>query len=340
MVASCHCCEGPTPVATLSATPPEPGPAWTARLCWTCLRWLYDAIAGARDDAPTLIGSPTANGRLLAFDDQCRICRHLLDAAPTMVTLTPDNPAWTGWPAVAVCPPCEAWLIGLAGDGRSARKLATRAVDGDYGDWLHPNLRTLSVSVDIADQAARATVTTVCGRMGVQLPRWGDPADVVFSELPIAKAHDLARPVVLMVSFDSRHRLPPALGPRVAGWLTIPVTPQQVAATLTQVARGTKATWDPATALQVLRPMPTLPPALSVVPRPGFDLLEVTWLLRRFARGYDTVGVAAGRIVLIPRVPAARLSLVAERLDDVLRGRATVEPLDGTPFVGRLHVSA
>ncbi|MCC7365421.1 MAG: hypothetical protein IT303_13730 [Dehalococcoidia bacterium] len=326
-------------MATLTAAMPGAGPAWTARVCWQCLRWLYDAISGARNDEPILIGSPTANGRQLAFEDQCRVCRHLLDGPAAIITLTPDNPGWTGWPPVPVCPPCETWLTGLAWDGRSARQLATRAIDGEYGDWLHPNLRSLSVAIDVADRATRAVVATVCERMGVAVAARGAHADAVFSEIPVAPGLDAAR-VVLMVGFDARHRLPGALGPRVAGWLTIPATPQQVAATLTQVLRNTRHAWDPVTALPVLRPVPMLPPALSVVVAHGGDVLEVTWLLRRFARGYDTVGVIAGKLVLIPRVPVARLGLVAERLEDVLRGRAVVTPLAGTPYPPRLHVSA
>ncbi|MCK9520255.1 MAG: hypothetical protein M0R74_14710 [Dehalococcoidia bacterium] len=341
---SCDCCAARRPFAVLRAV--DAGDVrWQAAICASCLGWLRDVVTAARDDAPRLIASPTANGRNLLFEEQCRLCRRIAQSLSRIECRDPGG-ASIPFPTLRLCAPCDTWLGSVARDGRSPRHLRARAIDGAYGNWLHPNLRALTVAVDIADAAARVTVLQSCETMGITAGRVQDidMPSVVILEVPgraLRAKQQPTLPRVLLAPLAARDDLRAALDPAVADWLTIPVTPQQVAAALTRVLLLGRQPrdWDHQRALPVLRVVEPMPPALVVQPAPAADVFEVAWLLRRFARGYDDLGVLAGEIVLVPRVPAERLSAVASRLRRLLGPRARVRSLVLQSHTPRLRAS-
>lgn len=343
----CQCCRAAFTSVTIRSLFEDEGEAWSLGVCPSCFRWLSNNVAAARDGAPRLVAAPSPNGRDLLFDDQCRICRRMSEGPPLRIECLLEGGGRLPFPALRLCVSCDAWLACIARDGRSARNLAAREIDGEYGNWLHPNLRSLSVAVDIADGAARTAVFEYCARMSIRagLAREVETPSVILREVPsrAARRRGAKRdvPLVLLAPFGARYDLHAALGPNVVDWLTIPVTPQQVAAALTRVllAAGRSQEWDYRFALPVLASLDPMPPALTVRPARGVDRLELAWLLRRFSRGYDTLGVLGGRLLLIPRVPASRLPAVARRLRAVLGGRAALTPLAPASYAPRLHAS-
>ncbi|MGE5594498.1 MAG: hypothetical protein ACM3S1_00525 [Hyphomicrobiales bacterium] len=346
MPAHCSCCGSPDALARLGSRS-ESG-EWQVELCFACLPWLREVVEGARDNSPRLLASPTSNGRDLLFDDQCRLCRRIADRLSDTVECTSAGGGALPFPVLRLCPPCDAWLASLAGDGRSARGLATRAIDGDYGLWLHPNLRSLSVAVDISDEAARTTVLEVCREMDIPAASWRDAESpsVLFVEVPgrSFRSNDprvRSARQVLIAPLEARAELVAALSPAVVDWLTLPVTPQQVTAALSRVLRtpsGGRA-WEPAFALPVMMPVAPAPRALAFDVAPGADPFEVAWLLKRFARGYDELGVLRGRLLLVPRVSGERFAHVERRLARLLGARATIQRVAQFEERSRLHIA-
>lgn len=347
-MSACDCCAAARSAVLLRAFDAT-ATRWQARLCTHCLGWLHDVVSAARDDSPRLIASPTVNGRDLVFDDQCRLCRRISGEPLASVECRVSGGGRVPFPNLRLCVPCDAWLASIARDGRSPRSLRARDIDGGYGNWLHPNLRALTAAVDISDAAARATVLQSCGSMDIAA---GQPdavasPSVLFLEVPArvrrrTPANPAPVPLVLLAPHTARHDLLAALSPDVVDWLTLPVTPQQVAAALTRVLlfRGRPRDWDGRLALPVLHPVEPMPPTLLVRPLRGVDPFEVVWLLRRFARGYDDLGALGGEIVLVPRVPVRRLDTVARRLATLLGGRVSIETLALPSHAPRLHASA
>lgn len=346
MAVPCGCCQ--RAAASLRLVSNDGADRWVAPLCSRCARWLHEAIDSARRDMPGLIGMPATNGRDLLFDDQCRLCRRIADEPRARITCETAAGVPAPFPALSLCAPCDTWLAELAHDGRSAQRRSVRAVDGAYGLWLHPNLRTLRVAVDVAETAARETVLAACAEMGIAAEDWRampDPS-VLFLEVPgrsfrATAGGLLAARRVLLAPLTARRDLLAALGPSVADWLTVPLTPQQVTAALTRsrMAGVRPRTWDTRLGLPVIVPSPGFPPALVVEPLGGTDPFEVAWLLKRFARGYDDVGALGGAIVLVPRLPRNALDDVARRIARVLGPQATVRTFGPAEHVPRLHVA-
>jgi len=343
----CQCCRGSRPSVFLRSVFHDGSEAWSAFVCPPCLRWLRENVAAARDGEPRLIAAPSANGNELLSDDQCRLCRCMTGEPLLRLECLLEGGGRLPFPAMRLCVACDTWLSSIARDGRSPRNLASRQVDGDYGNWLYPNLRSLSVAVDIADRQARDVVLTSCARMSVPAApvKEIDAPSVIFREVPGAAAGccgtNRGAPLVLLARLGARRELRDALGPRVADWLTMPVTPHQVAAALTRVllAEGQPREWDCRTGLPVLAALNPVPPALIVAPAPRTDLLELAWLLRRFSRGYDTLGVHHGQVLVIPRAPRSRLPAIARRLRAVLGGRAKLTPIGPVIYEPRLRAS-
>jgi hypothetical protein len=308
---------------------------WSHPLCGICSEWLAGVLLQARRSSTEplpLFGSPVTNGRPLALDGQCQICRS--DLGPTSAALewfdgaSPARP----WLVYVVCAACEGWIGSLADDGRSARGRAGRDLDGAYGGWLHPNLREITVAIDVGDAGARETIEESCTTMGVAIRNSapGD-ADVLLVEVsrvsaPGIRADPGSRSRILLAPITAHDQLVAALESGASDWLTIPVTPQQVSAALSRARRlwRLRLPWDAVTALPTAVLTGDERPALDVRPAPGVPRFELAWLLKRFVRGYDEVVVAQGTIVIFPRVVERDLGAVAARLERVLHGRCTV----------------
>lgn len=310
-------------------------------LCASCLAWIAGVLHEIRDAAgrAPLYGSPSTGDRTLVFDDQCNICHAFPAGGAAMVDCVAVAAEPHSWPPLFVCSPCEAWIAGLADDGRSARGRIGRNLDGPYGEWPHPNLRELSVELEIADRAARATVIESCIAMEVSVRGGALPASraVLMVEVapggdatPLVRGSRASRPAVIaLASLGAQRELAEVLHAGAAGWLTLPLTPQQVTAALTTVLRRTPSrAWDPETCLPIASLVDVDRPTLVLEPAEGVGRFEVAWLARRFSRGYDELAVAGGHIVLLPKVPAERLYQVQSRLGLLLRGRCHVVALE------------
>jgi hypothetical protein len=321
-------------------------PAVEHRLCETCSEWLGGMVAVARGEGgdEAVFGSPSGRGRRLVFDDQCQVCCELpTDRAARVAWVSPGG----GKLEVFACAGCEAWIASLAADGRTARGTANRELDGPYGSWPHPNFRGLSVRIVVEDRAARAVAMETCERMAVHMVP--GQAGIVVIEATARGAARRAlqagvrgeRGTVVLAALGARRDLAAAIEAGASCWMTVPLTPQQltaglVAALRPQPARG----WEPQTCLPIADAASMDRAAVLFAPAVGADLFEVGWLLRRFARGYDTVEWLDGRIAVSPRVHPDQVAQVAERLRLLLEGRATVEVAAGRDLPRRVRFEA
>lgn len=331
----------------------QPDPARTVLrhpLCGPCCAWLAGVLSEvgrdgiARDDVSRgrIFGAPGTGDRVLLFEDQCHICHSIPSggdgALIDCVSFESQAPSWA---ALFACAACDAWVGSLADDGRSARGGAGRNIDGPYGEWPHPNLRDLTVAVDVQDGGAGATVVESCAAMGVAIDirrTVRGPNSVLFLEAlagsdisaRVAQERPARGAVLVLAGPAAGVPLRGALRAGANGWLTIPITPQQVAAALSGTLRHRlRLNWDLETALPVAAGFDGARPGLLLVPKPGVEPFAVAWMLRRFSRGYDEAAVSDGRILLFPRVPAPQIGRVRSRLARVLEGHCTVSILEG-----------
>lgn len=307
-------------------------------LCRECSGWLAGLIRRTLDADPSVaevLGAPSSDGRLLVFDDQCALCREI---APPYNAMVVDVRVPGGGEIVApflACGSCDAWLHALAQDSRSARLEAHREIDGPYGRWPFPNLRSVRVQVDVEDEGVLAVIARSCRAMDVPISTLAGEVLLVEAR-GTGRAHERLKAlgagdhdaVVVMAPLSARNDLLACL-PLATDWLTVPVTPQQVTAALGRVVRqpGLVRRFDPETALPLANLAFADRPALEVVPLRGTSRFEAAWLLRRFSRGYDEAGLADGRIVLLPRARVDDLHGVEARLARLLAGRCEVRPL-------------
>jgi CheY-like chemotaxis protein len=310
-------------------------------LCASCQAWIAGVLREIRESAgrAPLYGSPSTGDRTLVFDDQCNICHAFPAGGAAIVDCVAVGAEPHSWPPLFVCSSCEAWVASLADDGRSARGRIDRNIDGPYGEWPHPNLRELSVELEVADRAARATIIESCIAMEVPVRGGALPASAAVLMVEVAAGGDATplirgsrggRPAVIALApLTAQRELDAALRAGAAGWLTLPLTPQQVTAALTTALRRTsRRAWDPETCLPIASLVDVDRPTLVLEPAPGVGRFEVAWLARRFSRGYDELAVAGGHIVLLPKVPPDRLYQVQSRLELLLRGRCHVVALE------------
>ncbi len=274
---------------------------------------------------------PSTAGRSLVFDDQCQVCY----AVPKGRGVVIDCISLGGgesWAPFFACAPCAAWVSSLAEDGRSARRQASRTIDGGYGEWPHANLRDLTVNLDITDPVARSTAAESCAAMGVMIAANPVDASILLVEArpaaPMAEnvriATGAGRTIIVLAHLASEDELRSALAAGASNWLTIPVTPQQIAAALgATLRRGLRHRWDDATCLPLADLDGFARPGIAFEPV-GISPFTLAWLLRRFARGYDDVVFSGGEVVLLPRVPAERLDAVRARIELLLAGRCRV----------------
>lgn len=295
-------------------------------------------IRESTDRAP-LYGSPSTGDRALVFADQCQVCHAFPSGAAATIDCIAVAAEQQSWPPLFVCAPCDAWIGGLADDGRSLRGRIDRRIDGPYGEWPHPNLRDLSVELEVADRAARATIMESCIAMEVPVRNGAQPASnaVLLVEVTpggdvtgLVRGSRVSRPAVIALAhLGARFQLAAALEAGAAGWLTLPLTPQQVTAALTIALRRTsRRAWDPETCLPIASLVDVERPTLVLEPAPGVERFEVAWFARRFSRGYDELAIAGGHIVLLPKVPAESLYQVQSRLAILLDGRCAVRALE------------
>ncbi len=287
------------------------------------------AIARGEAAGEAVFGSPNGWGRRLVFDDQCQVCCDIPTArAAKIAWVSPGG----GKLEVFACAGCEAWIASLAADGRTVRGVADREVDGPYGSWPHPNFRGVSVRLVVEDRAARAVALETCERMGVHVVP--GQADIVVLEATASGAAGRAlrsgvrgeRGTVVLAGLGARRDLSAAIEAGASCWMTVPVTPQQLTAALVAARRaGAGPAWEPQTCLPIADAASMDRAGVLFAPAAGADPFEVGWLLRRFARGYDTVEWLDGRIVVSPRVHPDHVAHVAERLRLLLEGRATSE---------------
>ncbi|MGH2634017.1 MAG: hypothetical protein ACRDG3_11450 [Tepidiformaceae bacterium] len=287
-----------------------------------------------------VLGAPGTNDRALLFEDQCHICHSIPPGGSgALIDCVSFESQGQSWAALFACDACDAWVGSLADDGRSARGAADRMIDGPYGEWPHPNLRDLTVEVDVRDGGASATVIESCAAMGVQVDLRRSvrgPHSVLFLEATagsdisarVAQEHPARGAVLILAGPGAGDSLRAALGAGANGWLTIPLTPQQVTAALSAtLRRSLRLSWDPETALPIAGNLEGARAALLFVPKRGVEPFAVAWMVRRFSRGYDEAAVADGRILLFPRVPVAQIGRVRSRLARVLEGQCSVSVL-------------
>jgi len=298
-------------------------------LCGPCQTWLAGILDDVRDGGgkPTsLYGSPTTNERALLFGDQCSVCHVMPSGYAAAVDCVSVSSSPQSWVPLMVCASCDAWIASLANDGRSARGRVDRGIDGPYGEWPHPNLRELSVEMEVADHGARATILESCIAMEVPARRGAQPASpaVLFVEASegsdvtsLVRGSRASRPgVIVLAPLNGHAGLHRALEAGATGWLTVPLR------------KGMRRAWDPETCLPIASLVDVARPTLLLEPKPGVPRFEVAWLAKRFCRGYDDLAVAGGHIVLLPKVPAERLHLVQQRLTALLSGRCSISAIE------------
>lgn len=341
----CQCCGEARRIAGLlrrrplrfgsSWQPDQRLPVRRHNLCGVCERWLrgiLDEVQSPESKRRTpLLGAPSRGGRLLVFEDQCQVCLAVPQGQGAMVDCVAAETNRESWQPLFVCPSCDAWIGSLAEDGRSARGGASRVIDGGYGDWPHPNLRELRVTIEAADRAAIATIQNTCETMGVRVvPRAEQGGAVLFIEASpgasivraLQESLTRTRARVVLAPMGAARELREALAAGASHWLTLPITPQQVTAGLATATRtGIRINWDERTCLPIVSLEENLRPAIAFTPMAGTDLFTLAWLLRRFARGYDDVVSSGGQVVLLPRAPAGQLDMVKSRLEIALAGR-------------------
>ncbi len=285
------------------------------------------------DSAEPLLGPPEG-GDDLASRSACPFCRGHLGREPRSVACLPVTGGESLWPQLVLCDACAEWLLALARDTRSARRLTQRRIDGRYGAFLHGRLRDLRVEADVVDPGARGVIDEVCRSAGITrgpVDQGPEPATLLVEAS--AEGRAIARTasaaakaaVVVLTPPAARWDLLAALAAGASDWLTLPVTPQQVVAALTRSQRQYtgRREWDAATAFPIARALPEGP---VLVFERGSDLepFELAWLLRRFARGYDELVLFEGQIHLIPRAAAAHLPAIRERFAQMLGNRCGV----------------
>jgi hypothetical protein len=315
-------------------------------VCESCEVWLAGILASIGDGTrpSRLHGAPGTADRVLLFDDQCQVCHNLPLGKAAVLDCIAVAPGGRSWPSLLLCEACDTWLASLATDGRSLRGRIGREIDGAYGEWPHPNLRELSVETEVLDPGARATIVQSCVAMdiGIRLGTPSSTGSVLFIEARtgtdlgarVAKARAGNALVIALASMSAGASLRTALQAGAIGWLTVPSTPQQVTAALTNALRYRfRRTWDPETCLPIASLVDVARPAVVLEPARGVGRFELAWLAKRFSRGYDELVVAGGQMVLLPRVPADQLENVRLRLGELLGGRCTLLPLvhDGMP---------
>lgn len=325
----CHCCQSAEAAYALRARAGEAtGEGWRHAICLECLLWLQQTVGQIRADSDTgLLGSPSGNGRAMLFDDQCQVCRVPGEALLTVAAEGKTPP----WKALTACPSCAGWLGSLAAAGASARGRSFRVIDGHYGDWPHPNLRTLSVEIDVGDYAARAAIAAACEKMGVATQRGGS---VLLTEASkggyatkrmIEDAGSARMSRVVLSTMETEGDLRGAVAAGADDWLTLPLTPQQVSGALTRALRQRNSrNRDEATLLPRIVTLPDLPPVILIEPETGTSPFQAAWYCRRFARGYDEIGAFKGAIALFPRAPSTDVELVRVRLERLLTGRCVL----------------
>jgi hypothetical protein len=265
----------------------------------------------------------------MVFDDQCQVCCGMpTDRAARIAWVSPAGRRLE----VFACAGCEAWIASLAADVRTVRGVADREVDGPYGSWPHPNFRGVSVRIVMEDRAARAVAVETCERMAVNVVP-GQAAIVVLEATARGSAGRALRAgvrgergTVVLAGLGARRDLLAAIEAGASCWMTVPVTPQQLTAALVAARRaGAGRAWEQQTCLPIADPTTIGRQAVLFTPTAGADWFEISWLLRRFARGYDDVEWLDGRIAVTPRVNPEQVVQVAERLRVLLEGRATAE---------------
>ena len=312
-------------------------------LCEICIAWLTSVVANlalpGHSAVGPLLGAPGSRTRVRVFPDQCQLCKEMLGESGVLIdSVVAGGGGAALLPGMLVCDACDTWVGGLAEDGRSARGNAERAIDGQYGSWPHPNLREIAVRLRVRDAGLEASIRASCRRMGVEILDPPAPHAVLMIEAgveggaaPFLRARGV--PVagcLVLARIAEEQDLKACLELGISSWLTVPVTPQQVSAALSSVARqpGLRRRWEMATALPHVDLDYLARPALGITPAAGVTAFEAAWFVRRVTRGYDDVGVAEGVVIVVPRAPETDLARVQARIGRALAGRCTVEILD------------
>lgn len=326
------------PGASPQDDPGHPG-VQKSPLCEECTRWIGRATQLARLGRPELasiLGAPVPTAGRMARAGECTFCRGRLRAPGATIEFLPliSDDGGPGLQLV-LCGACEIWLASLVLDNRSARRVTHRDLDGEYGAFLHPNLRGIAVSIDTADEGTEIAIRHACASMGIDTAP-GAAAPVLIVEASddgratrhLRDAFGPRRATVVAAPANAHHDLADALLEGATEWVTAPLTPQQLAAALARAVRLRPAPqeWDPASCLPIAHLPPRERAALVALPARDVDPFDAAWLLRRFARGYDELLVHDGAILLLPRAPASKLPAIAARLERVLLGRCRFAP--------------
>jgi len=310
---------------------------WRYPLCPACLAWLTSVVDGSALGSPaaSVLAAPSTEGRLLRFLDQCNVCRSTL--APRTGAVVESLPA-AGvpgpWRARLVCIPCEGWIANLAMDARSARGSTSRALDGEYGRTVHRRLSSLTFEVNAGSNDVTEALIDACASLGVLQAQGGAPSVRFVEAGRPAGTRARLRPgvvvqTVILAPYGAYEAVAAHLAAAAFEWVTLPFTPHLIAAVLSRLVEPLMVPLprDKDSLLSVLQPVEPFPAAAYVRPALGVSAFDAAWLVRRFARGYDDLGVVSGRIVFVPRVPAHSFDAVIARLNRNLSGRATLVPL-------------
>lgn len=308
----------------------------TIEACGDCGTWLARALGiGAARGPGTIYGVPAPSGRRVVFNDQCRICRLPVASDASVVAIDTSSSSVPPRSSVLLCGACTAWFVAVASDLRSVRGLATRNIDGPYGQVIHGNVGEMTLCVATLDDTTHQLIATVAERMGARIidPTAGttDAQTVLVVELarPTDPVEWRTHPgqVIALVPEALRGRLPEVATASRADWITLPATPQQVAHALLRAARfGYGLPRDSTTGLPIALEPEVGSPLLAARPAAGADPQLVAWRLKRYARGYDEIAVTTeGVLVVVPRCEPGLVPTVASRLDGLLGGLARVE---------------
>ncbi len=157
-------------------------------LCGGCSEWISEVVKLARQNQDDLSKNLVTRPVKLAVrddDDRCFFCRAMLRSRSAVMGLnrmSPDN----GSPLVTngLCPSCEQWLVNLAIDGMSARRVSRRQSEGEYGATLHPKLAHIRVDFAMEDEHLAASLRDDCERIGASIASTSaeTTTSVVFAE--------------------------------------------------------------------------------------------------------------------------------------------------------------
>lgn len=315
-------------------------------LCRDCGGWfgeLLSAAALGRGDPAGRLGVPIAGPDGAGAGHVCDFCRSALGGGALVLEMAPESSRDRGGRLTRhqrLCPLCGAWVRSVLENPSAMRGTSRRAIEGPSGGWRSFTAgRAAHLGLERPDAAVIGTTT-------------GAPSREIGDARSLQAA--LAQGFIAFVgasreNTEAIQRLDPPLRPRVtviarfdgagnalaamrAGameFLSSPLTPQQVAATIDRVSSAAYPAERGALGLPLYRePFADgygHPQVITIEPSRPELAANAALMLRRFIRGYDRVGEdAAGKLVAHVYCPPEHATAVRDRLRVLLADTARV----------------